>query len=182
MNNTELKSFVDRGKEIDRLRAENTELKAHVISGFYEYDAPIYSSGYPTCELQEIITAEECNNLVKKIESLKAENAELKHKQKNIGAWSAATEEQWDRLRKLCDTPHEHYDGMNECSICDKSLVVDAADKIAELRTKLDKAIRLLDKARKYMRHGSCLQLSGADCSCGYDRCMRELAAILKGD
>ena len=32
--------------------------------------------------------------------------------------------DKWKRLQALCEElePHEHYDGMNECSICDEPL------------------------------------------------------------
>ena len=40
--------------------------------------------------------------------------------------------ERWDELRALIDDiegPHEHYDGMNECNICDEP-VIDAAIRL----------------------------------------------------
>lgn len=47
---------------------------------------------------------------------------------------------QWQRLRKLLVTPHEHYDGQNECPICDEPLVSASADEIEKLRAKLKTA------------------------------------------
>ena len=46
------------------------ELRSQIISGFYEEEYPIYTQGYPTMELQEIVTAEECNNMVDQIRQL----------------------------------------------------------------------------------------------------------------
>lgn len=39
-----------------------------------------------------------------------------------------------ERLRELADEPHLHYEGMNECSICDKSLAEALIDKIEYLQ------------------------------------------------
>ena len=48
--------------------------------------------------------------------------------------------DQWERLRGLLHTPHEHCEGRNECPICDKPLIEDAADKIESLQASLDEA------------------------------------------
>ena len=39
-------------------------------------------------------------------------------------------EDRWQRLRELSVREHEHYDGMNECPICDQSLVDAAIERI----------------------------------------------------
>ena len=67
---------------------------------------------------------------------LKNENAKLRAEKRrpvDVGV------SEWARLRRLLDVPHEHYDyeGMNECHICDRSLVTNAADEIEKLRDEL---------------------------------------------
>lgn len=41
-----------------------------------------------------------------------------------------------DRLRDLLYVEHEHFDGMNECSICDQCLIEAACKEIEALRKK----------------------------------------------
>jgi hypothetical protein len=62
---------------------------------------------------------------------------------------------QWDRLRKLLATPHEHGEGMNECAICDTSLVDDAADEIERLRKQsaAEGTGHPLEQARRNWKH-----------------------------
>lgn len=47
----------------------------------------------------------------------------------------------WERLRKLCEIPHEHGAGMNECAICDEPLI--------------DAAIQKIEKAEALLREGA---------------------------
>lgn len=51
--------------------------------------------------------------------------------------------DQWDALRKACEIPHDHYDGQNECSICDEPLVIAATNTIAALRHDLERQVQL---------------------------------------
>lgn len=46
------------------------ELESQIVSGFYEYEYPIFNQGLPTFELQDIVTAEVCNGLVERIKEL----------------------------------------------------------------------------------------------------------------
>lgn len=46
-------------------------------------------------------------------------------------------EEHWEELRELCEEPHLHYEGMNECPICDKPLIEAAIDKIKRLENEV---------------------------------------------
>lgn len=50
-------------KEIERL-------KEQLISGFYADEKPVYTQGEPTHEFQELLTAEECNFMVNRIDRL----------------------------------------------------------------------------------------------------------------
>lgn len=43
------------------------ELESQIISGFYENEFPEYYQGIPNHELLSIVTAEELNNLVKRL-------------------------------------------------------------------------------------------------------------------
>ena len=43
---------------------------------------------------------------------------------------------EWEELRKITDTPHEHAEGRNECTICDQSLVQSVIDQIKSLEAK----------------------------------------------
>ena len=49
---------------------EIKKLKSQLISGFYEDQFPVYTQGEPNHELQELVTASECNGLVDKIKLL----------------------------------------------------------------------------------------------------------------
>lgn len=44
------------------------------------------------------------------------------------------TDKQWETLRTLLKIPHKHYDGMNECSICDEEILSAAVREIVRLR------------------------------------------------
>ncbi|WP_394999729.1 hypothetical protein [Acinetobacter sp.] len=46
------------------------EAEKKQISGFYEEQYPSYQQGAPHHEMQELVTAEECNNLIAKIKKL----------------------------------------------------------------------------------------------------------------
>jgi hypothetical protein len=62
------------------------------------------------------------------------------------------SDQQWDRLRRLLDTPHPHSDGMNECAICDESLMDAAVTEIERLRTRPAPAEGLLGEALRKKR------------------------------
>lgn len=47
----------------------------------------------------------------------------------------------FEELAKLVVVPHEHYDGMNECYICDRPITEAAIEKIKELEAKWAKAV-----------------------------------------
>ncbi len=51
--------------------------------------------------------------------------------------------DEWESLRKILETPHEHVESRNECPICDKSLVQDAVDQFSALKSQLDRYTRL---------------------------------------
>ena len=40
----------------------------------------------------------------------------------------------WDRVRELCQKPHDHYEGMNECQICDEPLIDVIGRKLEKLK------------------------------------------------
>jgi hypothetical protein len=54
------------------LKEENIDLKAQLISGFYEEEYPQYTQGAPTNELQSVMTAVEARGLVEQITTLKS--------------------------------------------------------------------------------------------------------------
>jgi hypothetical protein len=61
-----------------------------------------------------------------------------------------ASVKEWEQLRALLpDIPHEHFEGMNECAICDKSLIECAAEEIGALRKRLRAADKVLWKFKK---------------------------------
>ena len=60
-----------KDKEIESLKAQLAEARGQMVSGFYGEEIPEYAQGAPTHELQEILTAEEANGLVKKIVELR---------------------------------------------------------------------------------------------------------------
>ena len=55
---------------------------------------------------------------------------------------------EWDRLRRLLEIPHRHYEGMNECAICDAPVISCAIGEILDLRKKLAKAQRKIKRIK----------------------------------
>lgn len=51
------------------------------------------------------------------------------------------------KLRQLVEVPHLHHGGQNECSICDRSLISAAIEKIETLTKAVQKASGLLEKS-----------------------------------
>ena len=68
---------IDELDDLQRMQNEINRLRALIVSGFYEDEAPVYSQGLPTHELQSVLTAEEANGLVSRITDLRAVNARL---------------------------------------------------------------------------------------------------------
>lgn len=47
------------------------------------------------------------------------------------------TEQELNELRELVKIKHEHYDGQNECAICDGSLIRAAINEIKGLKAQI---------------------------------------------
>ena len=58
--------------EIERLRAENEDLRKTVVRGFYEEEMPMFQQGMnPPHELLDPVTAKECEGYIEKIKELR---------------------------------------------------------------------------------------------------------------
>lgn len=68
----------DDQREIERLRAEVEKLRGLVVSRFDHDHPPTFRQGYPTHELEEVTTAEQCTWMVGEIERQRAELAALR--------------------------------------------------------------------------------------------------------
>lgn len=64
---------------IEELEHQLAEARRSCVSGFYEDIVPEFSQGYPTNEVQELVTAEEVAGYVKTITELRAEIERLRH-------------------------------------------------------------------------------------------------------
>lgn len=79
-----------QGDEICLVREakeEISKLESQLVAGFYEEEHPFYTQGKPMHELQDLVDAEECNNLIRLI---KEKNKEIKRLHKLCGRFAAA--------------------------------------------------------------------------------------------
>jgi len=130
--NQEIKRIQRRKEELERRLTERLDL-GDCIANCAEVE-----------RLQEVIRKHnrQAEVFVAAEEQAAVEIKRLRGELKKAAGDHGVSLEQWERLRLLCDTPHEHYEGQNECAICDKALcdkalVEDAADRIEKMRGEL---------------------------------------------
>lgn len=113
--------------ELESLRKENadlkeqiTQLRASCISGFYYERIPQFSQGFPNHEVLELVTANEVQAYVDKIEELKRQLAELAEWNNQIGRTNY-------ELRK-------QLEGEKAAALNYRADALDAEKQLAELK------------------------------------------------
>ena len=103
--------------ELESLRKENadlkeqiTQLRASCVSGFYYERIPQFSQGFPNHEVLELVTANEVQAYVDKIEELKRQLAELTEWNNQIGRTNYELRKQLEgEIKQLKDQCQSEY-------------------------------------------------------------------------
>jgi len=149
-------------KTISALQAELAEAKHKQVSGFYEEQYPHYKQGEPHHELQQLVTAEECNGLVSKIKTLRTALERVVTEGKVYAAHNALepcaqrmydhAEEALRGTERTADQPMAAQTNDAKACLAEAAKYPDGSDTrmvLLQASTRIEYLERLLDRAQR---------------------------------